>query len=143
MIIDSLIGAMVLGVAAVAFFALLPILHATELRAKQETQAVQMATRLIEHIQLLKPQNLNAATLTDLSLIDEGQLAKAPPYSFSRIPLDEGSLYSPAQTLPQGTGTLDIVEIEGGSKRVDIVIRWKSKGGWGTVKNGTVVGGYR
>jgi hypothetical protein len=134
---------MVLGIGAVAFFSIYPAIQQVELRGKQEAQAVQMGTRLIEHIQLLKPKNLTAETLTDLSLIDGGQLAKPPPYTFSRIPLDEGSHYSPARTLPQGEGTMNVVDIENGCKRVDITIRWKTKGGWGTVRLGTIVGGYR
>ena len=141
--LDSLIGAMVLGIGAISFFALYPIIHRTELRGQQGSKAIHMATRLVEHIQLLKPQNLEPVTLSDLKLIDDGQEALPPPYAFSHIPLDEGSLYSPAQTLPQGTGTMQIEALDAGSKRVTVEIRWKTNGGWGSVKLGTIVGGYR
>ncbi len=142
-VLDSMLGTLVLGIGAVSFFSVYPMLHQSQLHAQEQSKAVQMATRLVEHIQLLPPQNLEANVLSDLNLIDEGQRSSLPPYSFSRIPLDQASLYSPAQALSQGQGTMTIENLPTGSRRVTVEVRWKTNGGWGSVKTGTIVGGYR
>jgi len=127
--------------AALAFYAMFPAVYNSRLRSEQETKAIQISSRLIENLQLLKPANLTAATLSQLNLVDAGQAAS--PYSFSNIPMDDASIYSPSKVLPQGTGTLTTTTLGNGSILCKITITWGGKGGTKSYTTGTVVGGYR
>ena len=118
MLIDSLMGAFVLSLSAIAYFALVPTTHRLQQVAKEYTVANAMANRFIEQLQLLKPSDINAATLTSLDLIDAGQ--SAPPYNFSHIPLDEASGYSPSRMLKGGSATMNVTSMDAGSKKIDI-----------------------
>lgn len=101
-----------------------------------------MCVRLIEQLQLLKASDVEAQTLSALNLIDAGQTE--PPYSFSHIPLDEASRYSPSQVLQNGRGTLSVTTLDADSVRLDVTIRWtSSKGKEMSVSSGTIIGGYR
>lgn len=140
--IESLVSIFVLGLGASAFFTLLPTLQKSKHIAGSHTKALQMANRMVEQVQLLRARDLTASTLTSLNLIDAGQTTS--PYSFSRVPLDEASCYSPAQMLREGTGRMNVVTLASGSKRVEITISWRSESGrMASLTTGTVIGGYR
>lgn len=139
--LDSLIACMVLGMGAVGLYTMLPGIKQSQVRAAQEMRATQMANRFIEHIQLLKPANLTAPTLQQLSLIDPGQ--SSSPFTFTNIPLDDASGYSPAQALPDGRGFMTVSALGSGSQLVTVEIRWRSNAGERVYRTGTVVGGYR
>lgn len=141
-LMDVLVGSMVLVMGSVAFFSLIPTVRRAETLAGQQTVAVQIANRMIEHLQLLTPTNLNATTLTQLNLIDTGQTEE--PYTFTHLPMDEGSDYSPATNLPNATGTLTITDLDAGAKMVQVTITWENDmGAARSFSTGTVVGGYR
>src|SRR5687768_9257384 len=97
-LIDALIGASILVLGAIAFYSLVPVSTRSQVLAQQETTAVQIGNRMVEHLLLLKPSALNAATLHGLNLIDSGQTTS--PYIFTNLPLDDGWDYSPAKVLP-------------------------------------------
>jgi hypothetical protein len=141
LLLDGLIGAFILSLGAAAFYSMFPIVQRSNIQAQHETRAVQMSSRLIEHLQLLKPENLNGPTLIQLNLVEPGQ--NASPYSISRIPLDEGSMYSPAQVLPQGQGRLILTPLAANSIMAEVEISWMSGGTRRFYRTGTVVGGYR
>ncbi|MBX7133739.1 MAG: hypothetical protein K1X67_13785 [Fimbriimonadaceae bacterium] len=101
-----------------------------------------MSQRLVEQLNLLKPSDITPQVLTGLNLIDSGQTQ--PPYSFSNIPLDQASRYSPSQALQNGTGSLAVTQLDAQSVRLDVTITWKSsKGKTMSVTTGTILGGYR
>lgn len=142
MLLETLLGVFILSLAAVGFYALTPVIFRSRSLAKENTAALQMANRLLEHVELLKTSDLTPATLTSLNLIDTGQ--SAPPYSFSHIPLDEASRYSPAQVLRDGTGTMTITPLDSGAVRVNVQVSWTSSSGKAaTVQTGTIIGGYK
>lgn len=142
LLIETLLGVFILSLAAVGFYALTPVIFRSRTLAKENTAALQMANRLLEHVELLKTSDLTAGTLTSLNLIDTGQ--SASPYSFSHIPLDEASRYSPAQVLRNGVGTLTVTSIDSGSVRVDVDLSWTSASGKTcNIHTGTIIGGYK
>ncbi|HRJ96442.1 MAG TPA: type II secretion system protein [Fimbriimonadaceae bacterium] len=142
LLIDLMIAVFVVGFAALSFFSLFPTIARSHRIARDETVAQQMCVRLIEQLQLLKPSDVDSQTLTALNLIDTGQTAS--PYSFSHIPLDEASRYSPSQVLQNGRGTLTVTHLDANSVRLDVTIRWvSSKGKEMSVSSGTILGGYR
>lgn len=140
--IDLMIAVFVVAFAALSFFSLFPTIARSHRIARDETVAQQMCVRLIEQLQLLKASDVNAQTLTALNLIDTGQTAS--PFSFSHIPLDEASRYSPSQVLQNGRGTLAVTPLDAGSVRLTVTIQWtSSKGKEMSVTSGTILGGYR
>ena len=100
------------------------------------------ANRMIEQLQLLKPSDVTASTLSQLNLIDSGQTAA--PYTFTSIPLDHASQYSPRQALPNGTGTLDVIALPNSSVEVRVRIGWTSSSRRArTLQSGLILGGFR
>lgn len=142
LLIDALIGMFLLMLGTIALMSLIPSVKQSEEMSSDESKAVQMTTRLIEHIQMLGAEDVNATVLKSLNLIDADQLY--PPYSFTHVPLDEASMYSPAQVLTDARGDLTITTLADGAKRIDIQLDYRSKSGEiQTVKTGTVVGAFR
>ena len=127
--------------AALSFFTLLPAIQRSSEISSQETVAIQISSRLIEHIQMLRPTDCNAATLSALNLIDNNQTSS--PYNFTNIPLDNGSNYSPSKSLPSGQGLLTITDLGGGSVLCQVKILWRGTAGTKTYTTATVLGGYR
>lgn len=138
-----MLSVFIIGMAAAAYFGMFPSFKATERLAQEESKANLMAQRMIEHLQLLKPGDLNASALTQLNLIDSGQTTQ--PFSFAHIPLDEGSMYSPNQVLKNATATMSIEDLDASSKRVVLQMSWKSSvtGKTHSLTTGTILGGYR
>ncbi len=141
MLVDGLIAAFIIALGAVAYYTLMPMYMRAQKTSSEEIRAAQIGQRLCEHLQLLKAGNLNATTLTSLNLIDGGQTS--PPYSFTNIPLDDGSYYSPAKALPSGTGTMSFVNLSGNSVMVVLSLSWRAPRATRTLTTGTIVGGYR
>ena len=137
-----MLSVLVIGMSAAAYFAMFPTFKRSQKISEHDSKATLMAQRMIEHIQLLKPVDLNASTLSQLNLIDAGQTAQ--PYSFAHIPLDEASKYSPAQVLKDATALMEITDLDSNSKRVKLTMTWKSTSGKTlTLTSGTIIGGYR
>lgn len=140
--IDAVTAVFVTALGAAAFFSLMPVVDRSQRISREESIALQLSNRMIEQLQLLKPSDIQASTLTQLSLIDEDQ--SSGPYSFTNIPLDEASLYSPAQALPDGTGTLNVVSLPNNSVALEVTLTWRSSSGrTRTIQTGTVLGGFR
>jgi hypothetical protein len=126
---------------AISYYSLLPVVHRSHEIAQQESKAAQIAARVTEQIGMLKPTEVNSTTLKKMNLIDrdEGQ-----PWSFTSIPLDDGTSFSPSKVLRNGQGTITTSDIGQGSKLVTVQITWKSPTGKDrSFTTGTVVGGYR
>lgn len=142
MLIDVLIGAFVLVLASLSLLTLIVITKRSEVIANDRVVANKISTRLIEHLQLLKSRDMNAETLMHLNLVDAGQ--SASPFSFTNIPLDDASNYSPSKALPNGQGTMTLVPLESNSVLVKINVSWRGQGNTTqSISTGTVIGGYR
>lgn len=140
--IDALTAVFVTALGAAAFFSLVPVVDKSQRIGRQEAIAIQLSNRMIEQLQLLKPADVNPSVLSQLNLIDAGQ--SSPPYTFTNIPLDEASRYSPAQALPNGTGVLNVVQLPHNSVEVRVQISWQSSSGrQRTIQTGTILGGFR
>ncbi|MCH7945723.1 MAG: hypothetical protein IIC73_06890, partial [Armatimonadetes bacterium] len=122
LLIDVLMGMVMLMLATLTLMSLFPVIMRGERISEDQTKAVQMVSRVVEHLQMLPADDLNAATLTSLNLIDQGQTF--PPYSFTHIPLDEASMYSPAQVLRDANGTINVTPLPDGSARADILLTY-------------------
>jgi Tfp pilus assembly protein PilV len=140
-LVDALIASALLVMGSLAYFALVPVTLRSQKISQEQSTAVQIGNRIVEHLLLLKPSNLNATNLHALSLIDTGQTAS--PYSITNLPLDDGWTYSPAKVLPSGTGTMTITSVGSTSKLIKIEISWMGPNGMMTYTTGTALGGYR
>lgn len=138
---DALVATFVLGLGAAGLYSLLPVVHRTQQMSGFRTRAVQMSNRMVEHLQLLRPENVTSANLSTLNLVEPLQVAQ--PFRFDRIPMDEASMYSPAQSLPGGEGRLWVTELDGGSLRIRVEISWIDRSQRVVHRTGTILGGYR
>ena len=137
-----MVGFTVLAMGATCFYSIFPTVTRAHKIADSQQKATQVATKMIEHIQMLSPSNLNASTLTAMQLIDPGQVGA--PFTFTHCPLDDSTDYSPANALKNGTGTLKINDLQWGSKQVVVTVAWKSASGTQqSVTMGTILGAYR
>jgi len=141
-LLDVMLSVLVVGMAAAAYLSMLPTFKRSQKISEQDSKATLMAQRMIEHLQLLKCTDLTCSTLTQLNLIDAGQTSQ--PYNFCHVPLDEASVYSPNQVLKNATAVMTIEDLDASSKRVKLVMTWKSSSGKTmTHTTGTIIGGYR
>lgn len=141
-ILDVLAGVFVLAMGAAAIFGLIPVVQKSQRAANDENKAVQIANRMIEHLHLLPPRDITVANLKSLNLLDANQTGS--PYSFTNVPMDDASQYSPAQVLKNANATLVMTDIGASSKRAIITLAWTSPSGrTRTLTTGTIVGGYR
>lgn len=139
---DVLIGMFLLVMTSLSVLSLFPVIKRSEQMSTEESKAIQMSNRLIEHIQMLPANDITVANLTALNLIDAGQTTQ--PLSFTHVPLDEASRYSPAQALRDADAELTFAQITGGSVRVLVTMTYTTDTGFTkTINTGTVVGDFR
>lgn len=140
-LLDVVFAIAIVSMGAAALYGLMPTIYHSQASGSQQTKAVQMSSRMVENLQMLSPANVNANVLSQLNLIDPGQQGKT--LTFTKIPLDDSSRYSPATALPKGAGVLTIEDLAGGAVKVKVTISWVSPFGTKSYSTGTVVGGYR
>ena len=142
MLIDVMVGVFVLVTAVISYGALIPVVQRGQEISRDEEVARQIVQRTLEHIQMLRPNNLNKKTLEDLHLIERNQLSY--PYRFGSMPLDQDSYYSADRQLQDAFGTIGIQTLSDGSKLVLVRLSYKSPSGQKkTIKSGTVIGAFR
>lgn len=140
--IDALMAIFVVSLGATAFMSFTPVTDRAQRIAREDAIASQLCNRFIEQMRLLKPKDVTQSTLTQLNLVNS--MTSPGVYSFSNIPLDEASRYSPAQLLNNGTGTLEVVNLADNAKELRVTMTWRSTSGRArTLRSGTVLGGYR
>jgi type II secretory pathway pseudopilin PulG len=142
LLIDALIGVMILGISAAAFYSTFPVIRRAHLIAKEESQAAQVGARLVEHLQMLTIEDLNFETLHELNLAS--YVTSTGAYAVSDIPMDDASLYSARNVLNNGRGWFYVHELENESRHIDLTIAWQSSSGkWKQVHTGTIIGGFK
>jgi len=142
LLVDVLIGMFLLVMTSLSIMSLFPVIKRGEQMSTEESKAIQMCNRLIEHVQMLPADDINIKNLSALNLIDGGQTTQ--PLSFTNVPLDEASRYSPGQSLRDADAELTYAQIGGGSVRVLITMTYTTDTGFTkTINTGTVVGDFR
>lgn len=139
---DAMLGVFVLTIAVLSYLSLTVVTHKSQVISKDDSKASQMIARLLEQVQLLTTRDLNVSTLKGMNLIDTNSYES--PYSFTNIPLDQGTMYSPSMALTDGTGKMTVQTLANGSMRVIATISWLSTtGAKKTFTSGTIIGSYR
>lgn len=141
-LLDALIGVFIVTIAALSYLSLTVITHKAQAISKDDSKAAQMTARLLEQMQLLTTRDVNVSTLKAMNLVDSSSTGS--PYSFTNIPLDQGTMYSPSQALPDGKGSMSVVTLANGSVRVVATVTWRSASGTArSFTSGTIIGAYR
>lgn len=141
-LLDALIGVFILTMATLSYLSLTVVTHRSQVISKDESKATQMVSRLLEQVQLLKTSDMSVTTLKAMNLVDSNSTGS--PYSFTNIPLDQGTMYSPSKALTNGTGTMTLLPLNNGSLRVVATIKWMSSSGEArSFTSGTIIGGYK
>lgn len=141
-LIDAIIGMFFLVMTTLSVMSLFPVIKKGEQISTERNKATQICTRVLEHVQMLGAKDITYENLLALNLIDTS--SQSQPYSFTNIPLDDASRYSPAQTLRGAKGELSFEQLADGSVLVNVSLQYKSDTGHTeVVKTGSVVGGFR
>lgn len=141
-LLDAVVGVFILTIAALSYLSLTVVTHRSQVISKDESRAAQMLARLIEQVQLLSTRDMNVTTLKAMNLVDA--TSSESPYSFTNIPLDQGTLYSPSKSLTNGTGSMAVSTLSNGSVRVVATINWTSSSGKSQhLTSGTIIGAYK
>lgn len=141
-LVDVVIGMFFLVLTGVSLMSLFPVIKRGEQISKERSRAVQMCNRLLEHVQMLGAKDVTYGNLHSLNLIDD--TSQSQPYSFTHVPMDEASRYSPAQALRDADAQISFTNLAGGSIQVNVVLNYTSDTGHQeSVRTGTVVGGFR
>jgi hypothetical protein len=141
-LVDVVIGMFFLVLTGVSLMSLFPVIKRGEQISTERTKAVQMCNRILEHVQMLGAKDITYNNLLSLNLIDD--TSQSQPYSFTHVPLDEASRYSPAQALRNADARISFTGLSGGSVQVNVVLNYTTDSGHQeSVRTGTVVGGYR
>src|SRR5689334_5473905 len=90
-LLDAMIGLTLLAMGAVSFYSIFPVVTKAQKIGDSQQKATQIASKMIENIQMLSPTNLNANTLTAMQLVDAGQ--NSSPFVFTHLPLDNSTDY--------------------------------------------------
>lgn len=137
-----MIALTLLAMGAAAFYSLFPMLAKSHHISDSEQQGTQIATKMVERLQLLGPSKLDRTNLSGMLLIDNNSMAS--PYTFNNCPIDDSTNYSPARALKNGKGTLTVSDVGYNSKMAVVTVTWKSvTGKTESVTMGTILGGYR
>lgn len=142
LLVDVVLGLFFFLVFALCFAALFPVIKRAQIMSMHESKAVQMTSRLVEHLQMLPSKDVNATSLIALNLIEPGQSEQ--PWSFSKIPLDHASQYSPDQILRDANGTITTTSLADGSVKVIVRLSYTTETGkTKNIRSGTVIGSFR
>jgi len=139
--VDALIATAIVALGAVGLYSLTPVVYRTQQMTGYRERAVLLGNRMVEHLQLLTPSTITLSKLQSLNLVEANQTAQL--WKFDRIPMDEASLYSPAQSLPSGQGRITTTTLSDGSVRIVVQISWIDRSQRVYYTTGTILGGYR
>lgn len=141
-LVDVLIGMFFLVMTSLSVMSLFPVIKKGEQMSTERAKAVQMCNRVLEHVQMLGAKDVTYANLLALNLIDSSSMAQ--PYSFTHVPMDEASRYSPAQALRNADAQISHTSLSDGSVRVNVSIAYVSDTGHAEkIETGTVIGAFR
>jgi hypothetical protein len=142
LLVDAVIGMFFFVLLSLSILSLFPVIKRGEQLSNEKSRAAQMCTRMLEHVQMLPAKDINYSNLVALNLIDPAQGAQ--PYSFTHVPMDEASQYSPAQTFRGADAKISYSVMADESVLVKVSIEYTSDSGHHEkVETGTVVGGFR
>lgn len=142
LLVDAVIGMFFFVLLSLSVLSLFPVIKRGEQISTERAKAVQMCNRILEHVQMLGAKDVNYSNLVALNLIDD--TTNAQPYSFTHVPMDEASLYSPAQVLRDADGRLSYTDLGDGSIQVNVSLEYTTDTGHtDRIETGTIIGGYR
>ena len=116
-LIDLMITLFLLATAGAIFSAAFPTALSASRQGREYKMATAIAQRKMEQLRSVGYESLTQPLLASASVIDSN--SSASPYTFT-------SVDSLASQITSGTGTLSIIDISPGLKRVRITITWLS-----------------
>jgi type II secretory pathway pseudopilin PulG len=131
-LLDLLFGMFVLAVGSLSLAALLPVLSRSGHLSHAGSQAVQIASRQIEQLRIVKYENLVPEVLLQLGLVDtiqEDPETGEVVMRFSRIPGDDGTQFRVSSLLRDGIGEVRLEEPSPNVREVKVTVRWRSESG--------------
>jgi len=140
-VVDCLFAFLVLGIGSLALMALLSTLGRSQYMSDEMSRAVQIATRQLEQLRIVKYENLEPAKLASLGLIDPWN--GSGPLTFSKLPGEETVKFSVSHSLKKGIGEVEITDISDRVREVIVRVKWEAPSGQArSVELSTIIGKY-
>jgi len=134
-----LFGIFLAGLCATLLAATMPVATSSRARADLNNKATSMAQKHLEAVRGLGYANAIPAQLFQFGLIDTASPLSGTDDTYSFTNVDSGTVDSPAQILPSGTGRLTLEQVDLDLRRATIEIRYLDRGTTRSVRMGTLV----
>lgn len=136
-LVEVLFAMFIISMCALIVASTMPVATLSKTSGDYLTRASDIAEKEIESIRGAGFSNANATSLAAAGLIDSTTTVGTNTYSFTNV--DTNVNDSPANVLPQGTGTVQINTLSMGETQVIVAVTYNFHGQNHTVTTGTVI----
>lgn len=136
-LIEVLFAIFLASICAMILAASMPVANNSRARADLYNKATSLAQKQLEAISGLGYANATPAQLESFNLIDSATPVGTNTYSFSNV--DIAQLDNPAQVLPNGSGTVEVSQVDLDLRKVVVTVNWVDRGRNRSLKLGTLI----
>lgn len=136
-LIEVLFAIFLASICAMILAASMPVANNSRARADLYNKATSLAQKQLEAISGLGYANATPAQLKSFNLIDSATPVGTNTYSFSNV--DIAQLDNPAQVLPNGSGTVEVSQVDLDLRKVVVTVNWVDRGRNRSLKLGTLI----
>ncbi|HWP30281.1 MAG TPA: hypothetical protein VNK96_00940 [Fimbriimonadales bacterium] len=140
-VVDCLFAFLVLGIGSLSLMALMSTLGRSHYMSDEMSRAVQIASRQLEQLRIVKYENLEPEKLSSLGLIDPWD--GSGPLTFSKLPGEEAVKFSVSHSLKKGIGEVEINDVSDTVREVIVRVKWEAPSGkTRSVELSAIIGKY-
>lgn len=140
-LIEVLFAVFLVLICAMIVTATMPVSNVSRTKAQDLQRAMSIAQKELEAIQGQGFSGVNANGLANNNLIDSSTPivvgTNSNTYSFTNT--DSANYDSPAQLLTNGTGTVQITQVNLNMVQVVVTVKWRDRIGYKTYPVGTLI----
>jgi hypothetical protein len=138
-LIEVLFALFLLMTAALIVAATTPVATVSRNTSKLEDKAMDLAQKQVEAIRGAGYANANPTQLVSLGLIDSTNAIGTDPNLFGFTNSDSANLDNPGTVLPNGTGTVEVDQLNLNLVRITVTVSWSDRGNQQSYTLGTLM----
>lgn len=127
-LIEVLFAIMLVLTAALIVSATMPVATVSRTMSQLQDKAMDIAQKQMEAIRSTGYANVNASQLQALGLIDSTNSVAWDPNAFPFTNSDNAKLDNPGLVLPNGSGTVEIIQLNFNLVQVIVTVYWTDRG---------------
>lgn len=136
-LIEVLFAVFMVLICAMIVAATMPISNVSRTKAQDLQRAMSIAQKELEAIQGEGFSGISASALANDNLLDSSTAISPNTYSFTNT--DSANYDSPAQLLTNGTGTVQITQVNLNMVQVVVTVKWRDRVQYKTYSVGTLI----